>query len=94
MDTDELLRCHPAQCLSGGMNTPEQVDLGETAKLKVTLGNNHDSTLEVPFRQPIYDFTVSTLDGTEVWRWSDTEDKGDTPAVLRLEPNEWEECEG
>jgi hypothetical protein len=93
VDEDNPLRTHPAQRLSGGIRAPEQVDEGGTAQFRVILGNNFDEPLEVPFRQPMYDFTVNTLDGTELWRWSEGQETSNTPVILHLEPGQWEEPE-
>ncbi|MDA0987866.1 MAG: BsuPI-related putative proteinase inhibitor [Chloroflexi bacterium] len=93
VNLEDPILTHPARRLSGGTQAPEQVSLGETAIFKIIVGNGFDEPLEVPLRQPMYDFTVSTLDSTEVWRWSDTQETDDTPVAFRLEPGQWEEFE-
>jgi len=70
------------------VRAPIQVQPGEVARLKVVVGNFFEYRIEVPMRQPMYDFVVTRYDGTEVWRWSRGQEIPDTPTVLTLDSRE------
>jgi len=80
---------HPVRNLSGGLRAPIQVERGEAARFTIEVSNGFEYALEVPMRQPMCDFVVTTYGGTEVWRWSQGREAEDIPTMLTLEPGKY-----
>ncbi|MBI2918654.1 MAG: hypothetical protein HYY01_11785 [Chloroflexi bacterium] len=65
------------------MRAPAAVQPGMEAVLKVSIYSNSDCPVEYTIGKPAFDFAVTRLDGTEVWRWSRGRETGQSTA-LRL----------
>lgn len=60
----------PLQSLALWLKVPAEVQAGETVPLKLKVKNTGKCTFKLSLGGlPAYDFVVTKLDGTEVWRW-------------------------
>lgn len=60
----------PLQYLTLWLEVTSEVQAGETVPLKLKVKNTGKCTFKLSLGgRPAYDFIVTKLDGTEVWRW-------------------------
>lgn len=77
------------------VETSLDVTVNDEVSFRLSVTNGDDAPVELTFRDAGQaDFVVSTPDGEEVWRWSDSRMFAQVLGTARLEPGETATFEG